>query len=513
MAPIHFRCTGCGSVLSIDPTIATSQSAIKVACPYCRTVNQYTGQSTANASSGNPAGGEVGSTSTGLSVLGLLLAALVGFIAMIIWIVIVMVSGHELGIIAWGIGAAIGFVAGVIAKNSSPVYCGLAAVIAGLTIVFAKLGLGLIFWGLYAGLAFVDDLPFFFGEGDKYTHSYIDQGLADGQFEVEKKKIAERLVADYFEVADSATGDLEAHVSEDSVTGQRETTEFFKEIKKHVDSASREEREGWLEKSRARHPEWIDEEIHRIAAMIELVGTPGKLSSDLAEQAKYEINNHCFGYSDLDEDYVNNLSLNEQSSRNSRLRKLVVELLLGKTTQERQALVERAAQLEPKFIPDPYLYTAVLEREFREEKLSPEDAAQAKKYLDGQFDDPEMTYYKSTSQPEFRSKEEALRRTIQPKLRGLDESTRKQLVDDLKKRQPSWYVGEYQEDDGVSDLDEAGMTSVEEDESSKKENFGDGTFLGSLKKVTGPLDILWLLLGTITAFGGAMAQGRKTSRG
>ena len=99
----------------------------------------------------------------------------VGLAAMIVWLVLAAMSGYELGILAWAIGGLIGFVAGVIAKNPSPVYCGMVALIAMGAILSAKLLMALAIVALH----FVIDghrRCFAVADGsDKYSHAYVDQ--------------------------------------------------------------------------------------------------------------------------------------------------------------------------------------------------------------------------------------------------------------------------------------------------------------------------------------------------
>jgi hypothetical protein len=67
----------------------------------------------------------------------------------------------EIGILAWGIGALIGLVAGSIAKNPSVIYCSLVACVAGFSILASKFMMVAFLMIASVGVNLVEDFKIF----------------------------------------------------------------------------------------------------------------------------------------------------------------------------------------------------------------------------------------------------------------------------------------------------------------------------------------------------------------
>ncbi|MEM6853089.1 MAG: hypothetical protein AAF593_01645 [Planctomycetota bacterium] len=106
-------------------------------------------------------GGDSGRTptvgGTGRMALGLTAASAVGVVSCVVWLLIMLFAGAELGLLAWGIGGLIGLTAGLIGRNPSPIYCGLTAGIAAVSILGAKAVVaGVVTLGVM-GMAMMED--------------------------------------------------------------------------------------------------------------------------------------------------------------------------------------------------------------------------------------------------------------------------------------------------------------------------------------------------------------------
>jgi DNA-directed RNA polymerase subunit RPC12/RpoP len=441
-------------------------------------------------------------TSTGRSIAGLAAAMGVGLAAMIVWLVLAAMSGYELGILAWGIGALIGLVSGVIARNPSPAFCAMVAVIAMGAILSAKLVMALAIVAIHFFSTKMEEfvLPPVY---DKYSHAYVDQVLADNYFVGDQKRFAIELNADYFEPRDEE--DLEAQEEGEAAKTLTEVQqeiddqlrrEFYRLVRQRVDNATDEEKATWLANAHQRHPAWIEDHSHYQAAVIELMAQPGQLDADLTAHAQYSLSFLNNDGSDYDEAYSENITPAEYNRRDGALNLKCAEFLRTKSPAEIESLLRQGLQKYPAFAPYPEAFTATLDKMVLDGSLDPALQAHAKLYLDTELGpEEEMAYYDAERTPEFVATDTAMRQAVNASLATMDEAARKAAVRETGARHPTWYA--VTEDTELPDMAEM------------KKDLGDGTFVGSLKMVFGVYDLLWLFLGATTAYGTAMRRGKR----
>ena len=147
------------------------------------------------------------------SAVGLVVAGLVAGVFTVIWVVLALATEREFGILAWGMGALVGLVAGVIAKNPAPWFCAAAAGLAALSILAAKgIMAGTILLAAY-GMDWAADPFGMAGFGDEWAmmqdpalaarhNAVMDQMLADGEFSGDVETVAQSQVALVFNDAD-----------------------------------------------------------------------------------------------------------------------------------------------------------------------------------------------------------------------------------------------------------------------------------------------------------------------
>jgi hypothetical protein len=448
-------------------------------------------------------------TSVGRSIAGLAAAMGVGLAAMIVWLVLAAMSGYELGILAWGIGALIGMVAGVIARNPSPAYCAIVAVVAMGAILSAKLVMALAIVALHFIATAANTLEEISSIvlPDKYTHACVDQALADNLYTGERKQLAIRYNENYFEVSDDSEAlardqgeEINAWMEseEESEEESDEMHEFSREIHEQVAAANEQEKATWLANAHQRHPSWIEDYSHFQAAVIELMEQPDQLDGGLIEHAKYLlpflVKN--FGEHMAAEDYLDHVTPAEFGRRKRELNLKCAELLRGKSPAEIDLLLRQGIGKYPDFTPFPEAFTATLDKMVLEGNLDPALQTHAQLYLNTELGpDNEMAYYEAERTSEFSETDKAMRGAVNERLSALDEAARNAAIQETGVRHPNWYA--VREEIELPDLPDL------------NEDLGDGSFVGSVKKVFRIYDLLWLFLGATTAYGTAMRRGRK----
>lgn len=534
---IQFACAHCGSTLSVPgvyagkkakcpvcgspmivPTpgnggevgIAAAESVVPTASPSTSDTPSSPKPSTSGAHDGYPYPPDPPRvTSVGRSIAGLAAAMGVGLAAMIVWLVLTAMSGYELGIVAWGVGAVIGLVAGVIARNPNPAYCAIVAVIAVGTILSAKLVMALAIYAAHfitlAANTFEEissiALP------DKYTHACVDQALADNLYTGERKQLALRYNEDYFEVRDESEAlaqeqgeesDAWMESEEESEEESDEMRAFSREIYEQVAAATEQEKATWLANAHQRHPSWIEEYSHFQAAVVGLMEQPDQLDGELIQQARYMLPFLVKTGGELmaAEDYLDQVTPAEFARRKRELNRKCAELLRGKSPNEIDQLLRQGIRKYPKFAPFPEAFTATLDKMVLEGSLDPALRTHAELYLNTELGpDNEMAYYEAEQTWDFLEADKAMRSAVNERLSELDEAAREAAIQETGVRHPNWYA--VREEIELPDLPDLG------------EDLGDGTFVGSLRRVCSVYDVLWIFLGASTAFGTAMRRGKQ----
>jgi len=425
--------------------------------------------------------------SFGKSVAGLTVAAIVAGFFGLVWLVIAAVSGYELGIVAWAIGGAVGLVAGAIARNPSSVYCSLVAGVALMSVLGAKAVMLAVILAMTWG---VDMLETFTPGREKLVHATADQMLTDRQFEGIEKEYVELYVSAFFSDSNDLYDDMTDEMFEVS-------DDVEQRIQDELGTKTPEEEEQLLEAARARHPEWIEDRNHYLAAIDKMLLDEGTLNDDLAAHARSEL----FAMDDSwDEEYHKSIAAVERSRRRTELRDLAAEQIHRMTLPERDQAVRDTLQRHPTWRPYPNAYIAMVEKLHHEGELNGPLAEHAQATVENRLTEEYPDYFENVSNNDQEARDQELGVIVSEKLVDLDSAGRATLIAETTSRYPDW----------SSELNPMGEIQGEMD-AALEELGTDGTFWGSLGVVLTPMDFLWLFLSATTAFGTARRYGTETA--
>lgn len=407
---------------------------------------------------------------------------------MVVWLLVAAISGHELGVVAWAIGGAVGLVAGLVARNPSPWYCGAAAVIAGMSVVGAKLLMACILMAMSNVSQFLDQLAFYEPEREKYAHALADQMIAENQFQGEQLEAAKFYVSSYFE-----DGTSYAETPEEL----EEANEAMQEaVSKRLVSMTDEEKQALVVKARTKYPNWIENHEDFIAACFLLLQDKDQLSDDLAAFARYQI--------DLENEY--DLGEEEFSGNPVELRKQLNQLAAAKlatlSDEQREQAIGDCMKANPHWHPYPDAHVAMMAKLQSEGVFSGPLAEHAQATIDYEMTDDAPDYFDEVDYDEVAKRDLQVGKEINNRLAQLDSQQREQLLRDALAQHPQWEP--YNEASALKAKIDLSLNTEPEEEDYE---LSDGTFSGSLKMVCGWMDLLWLFLGVTTAFGTARKQG------
>jgi hypothetical protein len=442
-------------------------------------------------------------TSFGRSFLGLVTATLVGGICAVAWLTVIIVFQVEIGILAWAIGALIGLVAGSIAKNPSAIYCSLVACVAGFSILASKFVMVAFLMIASLGVNFVEDLQNLV-VSNKYEHAYVDQQLTQNAYQGEKLKLAETFNKNYFD--DGEELDLVFNGQEiGGLNGTPETmgkpmSDFRKEIRMAVSIATKEQKELWIDNAKKRHPDWIVDPSYATAAKILFLNEPGKLDEDLAKHAAYEVRiaDYLLHSSDASDSYLADTPDEVLELRSDTLKTLVRAKLKDLDSQGLNDLAKQAAAKDTSFVPDETVFIVITDELLAKGELPAELRSHASNRVQSVTQsDFSSDFFVNLGSQEFVEKELKLRQIVNPILIASTAEEIDQKIADSKIRHAGW------------DPDSTNPEWIPSDE--LKEEIGDGSFVGSLKKVFSASDLLWLFLGFASAFGTARSRADRTA--
>ncbi|MCA9142474.1 MAG: hypothetical protein KDB05_06795 [Planctomycetales bacterium] len=424
-------------------------------------------------------------TSIGKSIAGLVVAMLVAGVFTAIWLVVVAMSGYELGILAWGMGGAVGLVAGLIGRNPSSVYCGLAAAIAVMSVLAAKGIMIAVLMAMSWGAEFVMDLADLSPEQEKFRAVMADQMLVNGELSGMEKQYAEAYVTAYF-----SGGDVYDEMTDEMYEVSDQVDE---KIQAQLDLMSEPDQELMCAAARERHPEWIEDHNHFLAIVDEMQHEENALTAELAAHAKYET---AMLDNAWDDEYYESVEGDEITKRQRELRVLAAKRVNAMDESQRDQLVLTSLQRHLSWNPFPDAHNAMLEKMHGEGVFTGPMAEHAKATIEYEMTDGYPDYFDEISEEDMESRDEQLVKMVNERLISLDAAARQALIADAESRYPDWYHGNMTGDADLQELQEA-----------MDEIGTDGSFRGNFLAVFSFMDLLWLFLGASTAFGTARRYG------
>jgi hypothetical protein len=420
-------------------------------------------------------------------IAGLTVAGLVAIAFSILWLIITVVTGMELGILAWGLGGAIGLVAGMIGRNSSPWYCGATAAIAMASVLSAKviMAAGLMLVG--ASVMMLENLAEFSPERQKQMHALADEMLTDGTVDAAQQDYAKKYVTAYF----SGQPELLYEEIDDRSYEIGESLESV--LADRLESMTDPEKEQLVARARTRHPEWIEDNNHYYAMIDQLTANENDLDADLVAHAEFQLAQVNQNY---DQSYSEANSADELQERSAKLRVLAAQRLVELDEAARDQAIREAMTRQTNWNPFPDASAAMMEKMVRDGEFQGEAAVHAANQVAEILENDYSAYDDETPYEELQKQRAEVQRAVNASVALLDPAARQALIADAQSRYPDWYgenMSPGQRQKRVEDtLEELGT---------------DGTFVGSLKAVFGLFDVLWLFLGASTAYGTAKKYG------
>ncbi|MEM1108530.1 MAG: hypothetical protein AAGH99_07555 [Planctomycetota bacterium] len=184
----------------------------------------------------------------GRMALGLGAASGVAVLCGALWLVILFVSGYEVGLVAWIGGGLIGLTAGVIGRNPSPIYCGLTAGVAAASILGAKAVVAGLATLAVWGLDFVEE---FSPENLAVHHAVMEEMYNEGVFTGDEAEYARITVAFFF--SDKIT-DAQDFTNYDTYFDSWESVD--NQVMARTEPLDENDREQILADAAARHANW-----------------------------------------------------------------------------------------------------------------------------------------------------------------------------------------------------------------------------------------------------------------
>jgi hypothetical protein len=445
--------------------------------------------------------------SFGRSLLGLVAAVLVGFFCAAAWLAVRIAFQLEIGILAWAIGALIGLTAGSIAKNPSAIYCSLVAGVAGCSILASKLAMVAIIMIVALGVDVFEQIQNMF-LSNKYEHAYVDQQIADNQYQGEKLVLAETFNRGYFEELDAQTivingREIDERNGNTELMG-KPMAEFRKEIRIAVSNATKEQKEAWIENARKRHPDWIVDPNYATAAKILMLSEPGKLDEELKKQAAYEVRvaDYLLQSNDASDNYLEETPNEIFMLRSDTLKTLVRAKLRELDSQGLKDLLKEAAAKAPTFVPNETEFIVIVDELLNKGELPAEireHATNRVSYVTGKDFSGEL--FVNLGEPEFVEKERQLREIANPIWLASTTEDIDRRIAESQQRHKGW----------SPDSTNPQFLASNELKENIKEEIGDGSFVGTLKMVFNASDLLWLFLGFVSAFGTARSRADRSA--
>ena len=244
---------------------------------------------------------------TGRMFGGWLAALFAGMVCAFFWGLIAPFFGITGSALAWGIGGLFGVVAGLIGRSSSWKFCLATTLGALLCMLFGKLVSAVMVMVMVGGANMVEGFSAMFTPDNGVSMGVVEDMVDDGSFTDDEKEFAEKRAEAFFENKSGLFGnfdeaedyDVEVYLS------------VNRKIKERMDSMSAEERTAMLERSRERHPNWMEEPEMKTAV------TDFMLANDLIDDE--ELRRHAeaqmmLANGDNDQEYFDELSPNKRQS-------------------------------------------------------------------------------------------------------------------------------------------------------------------------------------------------------
>ena len=436
---------------------------------------------------------------TGRSVGAWIAAVGVGMFFALIWGVVASFTGVGGQVFAWAIGAIVGCIAGLIAKNPSIPFCLATTAGALLAMLFGRLVSAWVIMLAVSGMNSIQQFGSYFIKDTGVTIGVMEEMVANGELKGEEKEVAEMKVEAFF-----SNQEIHAIDEYDNVSDEAEF-ELDRKVREAVKEMTDEQKQAMLKKVRNEHPEWMEHEWHFevvLDSMIESkeIEDAGLLDHAYSKMAAIE--------GDYDEEYFKNTTEQQMDEREEKLREMVMKKYVAMDDQEKLDAIKQARLNHLKWAPVYHEYLAMLDAMYATDDIPDELKETAKSTINLDLKQNYDDAYDFGEDFDFEKIEEMKHKLIavvNKELLKLEQDEVDKMVAAAQDKYPYWKPF-----DAFEGLDE--FTDGLDDTIASFES--DGTFWSSLKTRFKMLDFVWLTLGMISAFAivFTLGQSGKKSR-
>ncbi len=505
--PSDTMCGICGRVLEQAPLpqrnadsiprVGTPVEATPVGLPMNPALaSSYENPSFEKSNAYSPSVGDTGNPgpTTGRSVGAWFAAVGVGMFLALIWGVVASFFGVGAQVFAWAIGAIVGCLAGLIARDPSIKFC-LATTLGSLIcMLFGRLVSAVVIMAAVSTMNSVQQLSFLLPDTG-VSIGVMEDMNSNGELVGVEKEIAESKIDAFF--ANKSIYDMPEY---DDVESESEL-ELDRKVREAVREMSSDEKESMLENVRAAHPEWMEHSWHSEAILDSMVEAEEIDDEGLLEHAVSKLLELD---GDTDEGYYKDTSQSERLDREGKLRELVMDRYASMDQKERDEAIRNARLNHLGWSPKRHEYLAMLDAMSESGDIPKELKAIAKSSinleLDRNYDDAFESYDEDFDFEKRQKQETELKKLVNEELLKLDQDEVDKLVASTKEKYPNW----------TPEIEMAVFDDIAEGLDDMITRFdSDGTFWSSLKTRFRMLDFVWLGLGMISAFAIAFTLGQS----
>ena len=292
-------------------------------------MDQFNAYDPAFVSDGSSGGSPVGAWFASVAV-GLFMAA--------IWGVIASFTGVVGQAFAWGIGAIVGLIAGLIARNSSLKFCLATTGGALLCIIFGRIVSAWVIMFAVSSMSVFQGLGTYLIPDNGVSVGVTEDMSNGGEFEGDEKALADMKVDAFF--SNQLINEMDGY---DDIDFDVEF-EVDRKVRAAVGKLSDEERDAVLQRVRKDYPGWMEEEWHLEAVIDSMVTNDEIEDEDVLTHAKSRLANLDGSH---DEDYYENTTQMEMATREEKLEELAMKKYAAMTPQQRQQAIAEAKANHP----------------------------------------------------------------------------------------------------------------------------------------------------------------------
>lgn len=430
----------------------------------------------------------------GSSIGGWVVAVLVGLFVATIWGMIASFTGVIGQAFAIAVGAIVGLIAGLIARNRSLKFCLASSAAALLCMLFGRVVSAWVIMMAVSSMGVFQDLGTYLIPDTAVTIGVAEDMSKDGKFQGDEKTLADMKVEAFF-----SNQTVEQMDGYDDIDFEVEL-DVDRKIRAEVGKMTEEEQKAVLQRVRKDYPDWMEESWHLEAIVDAMVKQDEIEDEELLAHAKSKLANLDGSY---DGTYYQETSQSERDRREVELEELATKRYSEMTPEQRELAIKEARAGHPAWTPRRDEYLAMLSKMYDADEIPAAHRELAKSTisleLDYDFDDTNLNEFEVEELGEV-DPEIALQTIVNKELLKLERDEIDALIVATQEKHPYWIP---ENDLGAVFGFSGGLDGIIASFES------DGTFLSSLKTRFRPLDYLWLALGAISAFVITKLLGRE----